>query len=210
MIVGYARVSTDGQTLRPQQCGTDASRGNASVRGEGQRRGHGQEATRQGYRGARPRGRSVGHSLRPTCEIDPRSAQRPRRCGEGRGWLPIPGGCVGRHHHGTWPTYADDPRWPCRVRRSLILAEPARAGPGPRREGSSSAASRRSPCTNNPRPGREGRRGRASLRSLGATRSVTRLSVASPPNPSPRLLKDLQCWVHLSRREGRTLPAPPR
>ena len=47
MIVGYARVSTDGQTLDASS-GTHSSRGQRSVLREDQRCGHGSEATRQG------------------------------------------------------------------------------------------------------------------------------------------------------------------
>jgi Resolvase, N terminal domain len=119
MIVGYARVSTDGQSLEAQRAALTQA-GATQVFAE---KVSGAVTDRKQLAKAIA---TLGQGdvllvtrLDRACEIDPRSAQRARRCREGRCRLPIPRGQLGRHHHTARPVDVDRARGAGGVRAKL-------------------------------------------------------------------------------------------
>ena len=120
MIVGYARVSTDGQTAGSAQQAALAAAGAEKTFSE---KISGAVTDRKALARAIA-ALGAGDVLLVTrldrlAQINQGPSQRPR-CGR-QGWrgVQVAGRYLGRHHHPTWAADADRAWWPCRVRTGV-------------------------------------------------------------------------------------------
>jgi hypothetical protein len=111
MLIGYARVSTDGQSLEAQQ---------AALKANGAERIFSEKVS-----GAVTDRKALGQAIKALGNGDvllvtrldrlARStrgpSQHPGSDQQGRGQVPIPSRCLGRHINDAWRADGDDPSW---------------------------------------------------------------------------------------------------
>jgi Resolvase, N terminal domain len=107
-VYGYARVSTDGQTLAAQDAALMAA-GAAKVHAEkgSAESTDGRKALAQALKALQVGGCSPSDPPGSAGKVDARPAERARSDHQGRGRFQVIGGCLGRHHHGARQADAD-------------------------------------------------------------------------------------------------------
>jgi hypothetical protein len=167
---GYARVSTDGQSIDAQVRQLRAA-GAPGVPRDGKRHEDRSRPAPPRARPVRRRRRAHGHAPRSLGAIDARPLEHPRGDRRPGGRIPIAWRRVGRHHHSARPLDAHRARGAGRVRARVDPRVPAKAARAPWRTAPSSASSPSS------RPTRSARRSSAAMpakpRDIGRSYNVS-------------------------------------